>query len=118
MLDYSEIEKLKESHDEMIIDKDATMGDIIVGDIDAKKDGWFHLSLPYDEGFKITVDGKEVDYYTSDINFIGFYMEKGKHKIEIEYTAPGYKQGMAVTISGLLLYGIFIFAEKKKWRAV
>lgn len=102
-LDYDCISQFRETLDEFYINKEKTKGDVIEGVIDVKNNGWFHISLPYDKGFSIYVDGIETDYYTSDRNFIGFAIEKGQHSIMIKYTAPGYNIGMKLSIVGVLL---------------
>ena len=102
-LDYDCVKEFRESLDEFYIDREKTKGDIIEGSIDVKNDGWFHISLPYDKGFCIYVDGVRTDYYTSDKDFIGFAIEKGRHNILIEYRAPGYNAGMLLSIAGVLM---------------
>ena len=59
---------------------------VMTGDIDSKRDGILFLSIPYDDKFKIYVDGKRVKYYSLlDNTFIGFDLEKGRHKIRLKY---------------------------------
>lgn len=102
-LDYDCLKESREALDEFYISKEKTKGDIIEGSIDVKNDGWFHISLPYDKGFCIYVDGIRTDYFTSDKDFVGFAIGKGHHDILIKYTAPGYNIGMLLSITGVLL---------------
>ncbi|MFR2341663.1 MAG: YfhO family protein [Ruminococcus sp.] len=44
-------------------------GDTISGTITTEKDGWFVLSVPYDTGFTVTVDGKKTAYEKSTSPF-------------------------------------------------
>ena len=54
ILDYNEILKYKENISEFIIDKEKTKGDIILGNINVKDDGYFIITIPYEEkGFTI-----------------------------------------------------------------
>ena len=103
-LDYSRLKEFRAGLDEFYIDKERTKGDIIAGSIDVKNDGWFHISLPYDKGFSIYVDGVRTDYYTSDRDFVGFAIEKGHHDILIEYRAPGLKAGSSLSAAGALMF--------------
>lgn len=112
ILDYNEISGVNKYIDEFVINKEKTIGDTIEGSIEVREDSWFHLSIPYDDGFKIKIDGKEVEYGHSDIDFIGFNIEKGKHIIKIEYTAPGMKLGKVISSSGLMLFAVAIITEK------
>lgn len=114
LLDYSLVDNLNDKVDEFVFDKDKTKGDYIVGDIDVTKDGYFALSIPYDKGFKIKVDGVLTDYEKVNTSFIGFPISKGNHHIEIEYEAPLKKVGMLLSIIGFGCYFIIIYKQKKK----
>lgn len=103
-MDYDDIRETRASLDEFVIDKDRTQGDIIAGEIDVKQDGWFHLSVPYDKGFTILVDGEKTEYSHSDRCFIGFDISRGKHDIEIIYKAPGIKAGKYMSAAGAAVF--------------
>ena len=108
------VDNLNDKVDEFVFDKDKTKGDYIVGDINVTNDGYFTLSIPYDKGFKIKVDGQSVDYEKVNTSFIGFPISKGNHHIEIEYEAPLKKVGMLLSIIGFGCYFIIIYKQKKK----
>ena len=76
LLDYSLVDNLSNKVDEFIFDKEKTKGDYIVGDVDVTKDGYFTLSIPYDKGFKIKVDGNLIEYEKVNTSFIGFQLVK------------------------------------------
>lgn len=114
-LNYDKIKNVINSIDKFIIDKDKTGGDYIIGDINVSQDKYFQLSVPYDEGFEILVDGKKQNYQKSDLSFIGFDIKKGNHKIEIKYTSPLLKEGMVVSMFGIISFvSIFWFERKRK----
>ena len=98
----------------MIIDMKNTKGDRINGTIDVSENGYFVLSIPYDEAFQIKVDGKEKEFYKVNDVFIGFPLEKGNYKIEITYQAPWKNIGVTVSIVSLILFGIMIYIDKKQ----
>lgn len=79
-------------------------GGVIKGSVDCKADGWFNLSIPYDDGFNIKVDGQERDYEMVDAAFIGFPLEKGRHEIEVSFTAPLLKEGKILSICGFVIF--------------
>lgn len=113
-LDYNYVKNINESHSDFIIDKEETKGDIIKGSINAKEDGYFSLSIPYDEGFTILVDGKKQDYELVNTSFIGFEIEKGNHDIIIEYEAPLLKEGKIVSIVGIIIFASVLLIEQKR----
>lgn len=118
VLDYSQISSLKDSLDIMKIDKQRTLGDTITGSIDMSRDGLLQMSIPYDKGFHIYVDGKEQEYIKVDTAFIGTYITKGKHEIQVVFKAPLRIQGIICSFVGLLMLTSLviytIIAKKKK----
>ena len=62
------------------------------------------MSIPYDLGFNILVDGEKVEYEVVDVNFIGFKIDKGHHDIRIEYSSPFKKIGIVLSIIGIILF--------------
>ena len=76
----------------------------IKGNINVDDNNVLFLSIPYDDGFKILVDNKEVNYYKVIDNFIGLDLEKGYHDIEIIYEVKGFKLGLFVSLLSLITY--------------
>lgn len=112
-IDLEYLKEIKNQVDHFIIDKEKTKGDLIVGNIDVTNDSYFHLSIPYDTGFTILVDGKKTNYERVNEAFIGFEIEKGKHKLEITYEAPFKKIGLLFSGIGIVSLLSIIFYEKK-----
>ena len=69
--------------------------DNIVGDILLDKNKLLFLSIPYDKGWQIKVDGKEAKTEKINIGFIGVFLNKGFHTVELKYTPPFLIAGMA-----------------------
>ena len=72
----------------MEFDTTEPIGDVLCGTVTAEADGYFHISIPYDGGFTLFVDGKETAYEVTDTAFIGFPLTVGTHEIRLEFTAP------------------------------
>lgn len=106
--------------DALLIDKAASKGDVIKGSITASNDGWFKLCVPYDEGFTVTVDGREQAYECVDKAFIGFPMTKGEHTVEAVFKAPLLGAGKLMSAAGLALFAVLIgwdAAKRRKTKA-
>lgn len=73
------------------------------GTIDMNTDGYLVTSIPYDKGFQILVDGKNVTCQKVNTAFLGCQLSAGTHRITILYHAPGLNPGKIVSIVGLLL---------------
>ena len=83
------------------------------GKITMERDGWFITSYPYQEGYRILVDGEEQEAQKVNTAFLGFPLSAGEHQIEICFRAPGFMAGL--TISGLsLLFVLFLFWKERK----
>ena len=97
---YDNLKSIKKNHDEFII---TNINDkYLEGTINVTNDGYFQISIPYDKGFKILADNKEVPYEKVDTAFIGFKLNNGNHKIKIEYIPPLSKAGNRISIITLL----------------
>lgn len=81
--------------------------------LDMKKDGYLATTIPYDRGFKITVDGTEVPIEKMEDLFIGAKLTAGQHQIVITYHIPGFKIGLGLTILGWSIIGYFYISERK-----
>lgn len=115
VLDSSDILSIeKDKHDDYVISTKNTKGDIITGNINVKNDGYFSISIPYDNGFNIYVDGNKVKYEQVNNNFIGFKISKGKHTITLEYKSPWKLAGIICSALGFLLFAIVLIVEKRK----
>lgn len=96
----------------------------IVGGIEAKEDGFFYTSIPYEPGWSAYVDGTEVtlaesyDPKSEDVKItdavIAFPLSAGSHTVELKYEAPGLKLGLIISGSCLLIFGLLIILLRKK----
>lgn len=82
--------------------------------LDVNSKGVCTVSLPYDEGFTVKVDGKKVEIKKVMDFMLGFDVEKGKHEIVITYMPKGFVLGAVLSTLGiLLLVGIYVFDKYK-----
>ena len=88
--------------------------DFIKGTAKTEKDGVFLFTIPYDEGWKVKVDGRETATKKAAGYLLSFDMEKGEHEIELSYTVPGIETGAVISLVSLLGFVVFVLI-KKKW---
>ena len=89
----------------------------VEGTITAKEDGIFFTSIPYDQGWTVTVDGQEVDkeeMMPIANAFLGIFLEKGEHEIVLSYVPEGYTVGKMLTIIGVLGFFCCHFYHRNK----
>ncbi len=78
----------------------------VKGTIDCDQSGDVFTSIPYEEGWTVYVDGKEIKTKAIGEAFLGFDIDQGKHDIELKYFPKGMKLGGLVTIAGTIVYGL------------
>ena len=71
--------------------------------IDGNDNGLVFTSIPYDDGWSVSVNGKEIDKIKVNFGFIGFEVEEGSNKIELNYYPPLLTEGIILSSVGLLL---------------
>lgn len=110
------LEELAKRNEETVplkINNKETQGDNVIGTIELEKKSNIEVSIPYDKGFNIKVDGKKTQYKESIENTISFDVSKGKHNIEITYESPWKKFGLILSLIGILLWiRTFIYEQK------
>lgn len=84
------------------------------GTITVTEPGLMYTSIPYDEGWTVTVDGKEVDTNAFEDALLSVYLSEGTHEIEMEYFAPGLRLGIVLTISSMLVFAVLVIIDYKK----
>ena len=82
-----------------------------------KEGGLYFTSIPYDDGFEITVDGKKQDTIILADAFLGFELEplkegQNEHKILIKFVPTGLQEGVIISLSSILIF-ILILGLKK-----
>jgi hypothetical protein len=75
--------------------------------------------LVFNEGFapgwSVNVDGDKCELKTYENFAMGVDIESGEHVVEFRYSMPGWKEGMTVTVTSLLIWiviGVLIIPEK------
>jgi uncharacterized membrane protein YfhO len=61
------------------------------------------LSVPYDKGWNLKVNGKPSKIINANNGFIGFYAPAGLNKYSLNYFTPGLSLGIFLSALGLLL---------------
>lgn len=90
----------------------------IKGSVSASEDCVFYTSVPYDEGWSVTVDGEKVDIYDlADETFIAFDLSEGEHEIEMHYSPKGLMAGVCISFVAwfyVIVFSIVDLIKKKR----
>lgn len=93
------------------------------GSIHMLRDDYLLLTIPYDEGWSVYVDGEKVSYEKLYDTFLGIPLSKGTHEIQLIYVSSGFYLGVFITGISILLFGTFVgirmrMSCKKKEKSV
>lgn len=97
----------------LIMDYNKTRGDVLQGKI-TSEEGYLVFTIPYDKGFKLWIDNKEVEIEKVNGAFIGSSITKGSHEIRLEFIAPYSTLGKLVSVLSIGALGGIILLERKK----
>ena len=108
----------------------------LVGDVDAEEGQILMTSIPYEPGWKVQIDGKNVPSQiveTKDDDgkvsldnadgaegeiivlgaLIGIRVPAGHHTVSMKYTPPGFNMGIVTLILGIIALVLFYMYDKK-----
>ena len=89
--------------------------DYLRGDIRLDHPGLLFLSIPYDEGWWATVDGRETETEKVNIGFTGIRLDAGHHTVELRYVPPWMKAGKIVSLlSAVILFLICLLQKPRR----
>ncbi len=92
----------------------------ITGTVTADTDSVFFTSIPYDKGWTVKLDGKEIaedDYIGLAENaYLAFNLPAGEHEVEISFMPGGLLIGTGVSVFTVicLIAAAIIFANRRK----
>lgn len=87
----------------------------IQGDINVDSAKLMYLSFPIDKGWHLTLDGKEKDLVEVNNGMTGIYLDKGNHKIEMNFKLRMFNKGlMLIPVGLLLMLGLYFLDKKNK----
>ena len=116
VLDYESVQSRSNEVIPFEVDFVKTKGDHVEGTIEVTEDGYFATTLPYDEGFKVLVNGEPQEIEKVDTAFLGFPIEKGTYTITIDYEAPFFQEGKLISVVLFIMTIAFIHLEKREKR--
>lgn len=70
-------------------------------------------TIPYDDGWSATINGKKVDIEKVDNGFIAVKINKGKNEIKFKYFPKGLKEGLMISGVSLIIYIIYVILYMK-----
>lgn len=83
------------------------------GKLDSDGNGLMVLTLPYDEGWQISINGTNTNYYRVNGGFIGIPIQAGLNELEMYFIPKGFKVGFILSCLGTLICFYLIYRDLK-----
>jgi uncharacterized membrane protein YfhO len=84
------------------------------GQFTADRDGLLFFSIPYNRGWRASIDGREAETLPVNHGFIGVPVSAGKGRIELVFMPVGQKLGAYLSIGTLGLLILYRLQARKK----
>lgn len=88
-----------------------------IGSVTAQADGPLIISIPWEEGWTVKVDGRPVPTRRAVGELMAVDLAAGSHTLELRYCPPGLAAGAALTAASALLAGLWAFCARRCARA-
>lgn len=72
------------------------------------------LSVPYEKGWRVRVNGEVVEPERFGGTFMAFDLEPGEYELSMSYTPYGARAGIVVSVVSILLFGIVIWKRRTR----
>ena len=86
----------------------------INGHIGVTTPGQLVLSVPYEPGWTVLVDGKKVSIDLFEDTFISVYLEEGEHTISLSYFPEGFIPGIIISLISVTIYVLIELYMKRQ----
>lgn len=84
----------------------------------AKEDEQVLLTIPYDDGWTVYVNGEKVEASRLQDIFTGIHVAPGDNTIELKYSLPGFRIGIIFSCLGIIAYSLTCFFLSRKQHSV
>lgn len=82
-------------------------------EIKLSKKSLVFFSVPYDKGFSAKVNGKKAEIEEVDGGLMAVVCDKGENKIRFDFELYGLNQGIALSLSGIVLLAGYVLVLKR-----
>ncbi len=90
--------------------------DFLKGDLTLEKPGRLILSVPYEEGWTVLVNGEEKEGSLFGGCLMAFDLEPGDYTFEMTYVPKGRNAGLVISAGGILLFAVCCVLGRKSGR--
>lgn len=114
-INAEKIDKIMDERKKQGLNVDKWSNNTVEGTINITDDSnLVFTSIPFNPGWQVKVDGKEVKTVPVLESLMAFPISAGEHKIEMKFIPQGLKLGAAVSLVSILFLLIVLYYDKKK----
>jgi len=88
----------------------------IEGTVQAPTDGKVLMTIPYDAGWKVLVDGDTVETQALDDGLVLFDVTAGEHRLSLRFTPPKLLAGLSISLLSLLVLALLVYERRRRER--
>lgn len=88
----------------------------VSGKLELREPGRMILSIPYENGWKVWLNGTEVEPALFGGALMAFDLEAGDYTLEMYYVPEGKWAGIVVSAVSLIAFATIIFFQRKHWK--
>jgi len=77
-------------------------------------DGLLVLAIPYDEGWRLTLDGAPQPLLRANVMFLATPITEGTHTLELAYTPPWLWEGLLITGTSMVLLVVLAVRRERR----
>lgn len=109
-------EILREQADQPVLSSNLTIdgSHVSLDYSNAENDDYLKLSIPYERGWRATVNGEGVEVLKADYAFVAVPLETGENTISFTYRPPFFKSAAIVSVLSMLIGLLVVFRKRKR----
>ena len=86
----------------------------VTGQVTTDRRGVLFTTIPYDKGWSVKLNGKQVPLEDLHDGFLCVSLEAGSHELEFSYMPPGFIFGLILSLASIGIIVLLIITERKE----
>jgi uncharacterized membrane protein YfhO len=86
--------------------------DLLTGSVQTPTASTLLLSMPFDRGWTLQVDGSDTETFTADYGLTAAVIPPGKHEVVMNYEPPGRRIGQWLSLASLVILAVPVLRRR------
>ena len=110
--DKCDLLQIKENASDVALENITYSNNSFYGTVTTETENYMVLSIPYNKGWNIQINGNKATFQKVNGGFIGFKIEKGFNEISMTFIPYGFKIGVILSCLGLFIFIVLLLVSK------